>query len=66
MFLTVSKSTHISNFMKFRQVKTELLHAVGSTDGQTDVTKLIVTFRNYVNRSKMGLGPNRGEIRMQD
>jgi hypothetical protein len=27
----------------------ELFHAVGRTDGRTDMTKLIVAFRNFVN-----------------
>jgi hypothetical protein len=40
------KNTHtISNFMKIRPVGAELFHA----DGQTDTTKLIVTFRNFAN-----------------
>jgi hypothetical protein len=38
-----SKDTQISNFMEIRPVGTELFYA----DGQTDVTKLKVAFRNY-------------------
>jgi len=38
----LSKNTKISNFMKIRPVGAELFHA----DGQTDMTKLIVAFRN--------------------
>ena len=30
----------------------ELLHADGKTDGQTDMTKLIVAFRNFANAPK--------------
>ena len=41
---------HISNFMKIRSVEAELFHA----DGQTDMTKLIVAFRNFVNAPKTG------------
>jgi len=52
--------------MKFRPVGAELFHAVRPTNGQTYVTKQTVAFRNYVNRSKMGLWPNRGKIRVQD
>jgi len=37
------KNTQISNFMKIRPVEAELFCA----DGQTDMTKLIVTFRNF-------------------
>jgi hypothetical protein len=37
-----------SNFMKFRPVGAELFHA----DGQTNMTKLIVAFRNFVNAPK--------------
>jgi len=33
----------MSNFMKIRPVGVELFHA----DGQTDMTKLIFTFRNF-------------------
>ena len=33
--------------MKIRAVRTELLHADGRTDGQTDMTKLTVTFRSF-------------------
>jgi hypothetical protein len=39
--------------MKILQVRAELFHADGRTDGQTeistDVTKLIVEFRNFSN-----------------
>ena len=39
--------------MKIRQVRAELFHADGRTDGQkeisTDMTKLIVAFRNFSN-----------------
>ena len=34
-------------------LKTKLFHADGWTDGQTDMTKQIVAFRNYANASKM-------------
>jgi hypothetical protein len=43
-----SKNTHILNFMKIRPVGAELLNA----DGQTDITKLIVAFRNFANVPK--------------
>jgi len=33
-------------------VRTELFHADGGTDGQTDMMKLIVTFRNFANTPK--------------
>jgi len=35
--------------MKLRPVGAELLHADGRTDGQTDMTKLIVAFLNFAN-----------------
>jgi hypothetical protein len=38
-----SKNTQISNFMKIRPVGAELFHA----DGQTDMVKLLVAFRNF-------------------
>jgi hypothetical protein len=39
----------ISNFTKIRPVGAELFHADGQTDSRTDVTKLIVAFRNFAN-----------------
>jgi hypothetical protein len=33
-------------------VVAELLHEDGHTDGWTDITKVIVTFRNFVNALK--------------
>jgi len=42
-----SKKTQISNFMKIRPVGAEMFQA----DGQTDMTKLIVAFRNFANAS---------------
>ena len=43
--IDLSKNTQISKFMKIRPVGAELFHA----DGQTDVAKVIVTFRNFAN-----------------
>jgi hypothetical protein len=45
-----SRNTQISNFMKIRQVGAESFHEDGQTDGQTDTTQLIVTFRNLETR----------------
>jgi len=42
-FDTFSKNTQISDFMKTRPVGTELFHA----HKRTDMTKLIVAFRNF-------------------
>jgi len=45
-----------TNVMKIRQVRVELFHADGRGDGQTeiytDMTKLIVTFRNFSSARK--------------
>jgi len=42
--------------MKIPPVETELFHAArrvnGQTDGQTDMTKVIVAFRNFANAPK--------------
>jgi hypothetical protein len=35
--------------MKIRPVEAELLHVDRCTDGETDMTKLIVAFRSFVN-----------------
>jgi hypothetical protein len=36
-------------FIKIRPLGAELFHTEGRTDRQTDMTKLIVAFRNFVN-----------------
>jgi hypothetical protein len=38
--------------MKFHSVGAEFFHADGLTDGQTDITKLIVAFRNFASAPK--------------
>ena len=40
-----SKNTQMSNLIKIRPVGAELFHS----DGQTDMLKLIVSFRNFTN-----------------
>ena len=40
----------VYRFIQIRPLRAELVHA----DGQTDMTKLIVTFRNFANAPKMG------------
>ena len=53
MFSTnFQKNTQISNFVKIRPMGSELFYADGRTDGQTDMTKLIMAFRNFANASK--------------
>jgi hypothetical protein len=42
------KNIQISDFIKIPPVGTEMYHV----DGQTDMTKLIVAFHNFVNMSK--------------
>jgi hypothetical protein len=49
---TFSKNTPISNFMKIPPVGAEVYHAEGQTDGETNMTKLTVTFRNFSNAFK--------------
>jgi len=46
-----SKNTQISNFMTIRLVgePSFLMRADGCTNGQPDMTKLIVAFRNFAN-----------------
>jgi hypothetical protein len=47
------KNTQISNLVRIRPVGSMLFHADGQTDGQdTDITKLIVAFRNFANLPK--------------
>ena len=47
-FSDFSKNSEVLNFMKIRPVGAELFHA----DGRTDMTKLLVAFRNFANASK--------------
>ena len=42
------KNTHISNFKKICPMGVKLFHA----DGRTDMTKLIVAFRNFADAPK--------------
>jgi hypothetical protein len=46
-------NSHKLNFMKIRRVGAELFREDGRTDRQTDMTKLIITFRNFANAPKM-------------
>jgi len=41
--------------MKIRPVGVKLFHADGRTDGEMDTTKLLVTFRNFVNAPEIWL-----------
>jgi hypothetical protein len=50
------KNTQISNFMTIHPVRAELFHARGRTDGQTDMTELIVALRNFAE------GPKKQEL----
>ena len=47
-----SKQTKISNFMKISPGGAELFHEDRRMDGRTNMTKLIVAFRNYANAPK--------------
>jgi len=51
--MKVEFSGHIfekySNFIKMRPVGAELFHADGRTDGQTEMTKLIIVLRSFAN-----------------
>jgi hypothetical protein len=42
----------MSDFMKIRPLGEELFHAHGQTVGQTEMTKVIVTFRSFANAPK--------------
>ena len=52
------KKTQIYNFIKIRSVGAELFNADGQTDrkkdGQMDMTKLRVAFRNFLNPPENG------------
>jgi hypothetical protein len=38
--------------MKIRQLEAEFFHDDGRTDGRTDTTMVVVTFRNFTNAPK--------------
>jgi len=42
-----SRNTQKSNFIKIRPVGAKLFYADEQADGQTDMTNLIVAFRNF-------------------
>ena len=46
------KMLKIPNVMNIHVVGAELFHADRGTDGRTDMTKLIVTFRSFANAPK--------------
>jgi len=50
---TSQKTLLISNFMKIRPVGAELFHADRRTDGQTDITNLIIAFSNFFLRTRL-------------
>ena len=62
-----SKNTQKSNFMKIPSVGAELFYAGGRTDRETDLTKLLVAFRNFAkaprNRKRNKLGAERGILK---
>jgi len=47
-----SKNIEVSKFIVVRPVGSELFHANGRTDRQTDIMKLVVAFRNFANAPK--------------
>ena len=46
--LKVKNNTQISNFINIHPMGADLFHAEGRTDRQTDMTKSIVSFFNFV------------------
>jgi hypothetical protein len=52
IFDRFSKNTQILNSIKIRPVGAELFHADRQTNGQTDMTKITVAFRNFSNSHK--------------
>jgi P2-related tail formation protein len=52
--LSILQNTQISNFMKICPFGAKQFHVDGWMDRWTDITKLIVDFRNFVNVPKQG------------
>jgi hypothetical protein len=46
------EKAQISSLIKIRPVGGELFHVVGWMDGRTDMTKLLIAFRNFANAPK--------------
>jgi hypothetical protein len=44
----ISKNPHISNFIQIRPAGANLCHADGRTDGDTETSKVIAVFGNFV------------------
>jgi hypothetical protein len=52
----IFRKTEMSSFIKIRPVGVEFFHADGQqTDGQTDMWKIIVAFRNFAKEPKNAL-----------
>jgi hypothetical protein len=51
----IFENLQIQDFMKIRSVGAELFHADGRTDRQTDMTNLILAFRNFAKAPKMDI-----------
>jgi hypothetical protein len=47
-------NSHLSDLVKIRLVEAELFHVDRQTDDQTEITKLIVAYRDSSNASKIG------------
>jgi hypothetical protein len=62
----ISENTQISNFVNIRPEGAEVFHvdglAGGWTDRRTDMTKLIVAFRNFANAPKNWIHEETGSI----
>jgi hypothetical protein len=52
--------------MKIRPVVAQFFHADRRTDGRTNMTKLVVAFRNFVNASENGPDKNVDSIRLSE
>ena len=50
-FKKICEKYSIKNFMKICPVGAEFFHVDGRTDGQTDMTKLIVAFLRFCERA---------------
>ena len=50
---SLSKNIQLAIFMKLSPVEAEMFHADRRKDGQTDMTQLIVAYRNFLNAPKM-------------
>ena len=58
----ILEKAQIASVTQIHPLGAELFHANGRTDGWTDMTELIVAFRNYANAPKIARSAHRAHL----